>query len=140
MRSVGPKVRGNYMKSCCTECWQSGFHSQRCGRNQSKSMRDKLRIHNFDQFLAHLTRDYCQDRCPEGKNYNISPGVMEQMLSQSSEVKQALSQTGNLGAVRNINAILMTRLREVTLALEGDTQGKGEGRRRPTAPDQPAAA
>eukprot|EP00972_Heterocapsa_arctica_P080531 11866809-Heterocapsa_arctica.AAC.1 len=62
------------------------------------------------------------------------------MLSQPPEVKQAVSQTGNLGAVRNMNAILMTRLHEVTLALEGDTQGKGEGRRRPTVPVQPAAA
>eukprot|EP00972_Heterocapsa_arctica_P059927 8839760-Heterocapsa_arctica.AAC.1 len=61
---------------------------------------------------------------------------MEQMLSQPPEVRQALSQTGNLGAVRNMNAILMTRLREVTLAMEGDTQGG----RRPTTPVQPAAA
>eukprot|EP00972_Heterocapsa_arctica_P050523 7429567-Heterocapsa_arctica.AAC.1 len=78
--------------------------------------------------MNHVKRDYDSTRCPPDHDYSISPAVMAWIREQSDEVKQALSQTGNLGAVRNMNAILTTRLHDAIKAVEGWTRGKGGGK------------
>eukprot|EP00972_Heterocapsa_arctica_P006323 928870-Heterocapsa_arctica.AAC.1 len=98
MRSVGPMVRDKYMPFCCAECANYGYHSQRCGNNQPKTIRTLLQIHNFTDFMAHAKRDYNNAKCPSEHNYNISPRVREILNSQTREIKQAISDTGVLGS------------------------------------------
>eukprot|EP00972_Heterocapsa_arctica_P028710 4223544-Heterocapsa_arctica.AAC.1 len=81
-------------------------------------MRTILRIRNFDDFMAHATRDFDQSRCPQGNNYVITPQVFAALRGLTPELQQAISDTGVLGAVRNINNVLMARLCVVTQAMD----------------------
>eukprot|EP00972_Heterocapsa_arctica_P109645 16141754-Heterocapsa_arctica.AAC.1 len=61
--------------------------------------------------MAHARRDFNNDRCPAGHTYAIAQRVEETLRAQSPEVQQAISDTGVLGSVRDINGVLLARCR-----------------------------
>eukprot|EP00972_Heterocapsa_arctica_P113800 16439174-Heterocapsa_arctica.AAC.1 len=126
------------MPFCCTECASYGYHSQRCGNNQPKHLRTLLRIRNFADFMAHAKRDYNSAKCSPERNYNISPRVEEILNSQTPEIKHAISDTGVLGSVRDINKVLMARCKIATHTVEDWHRLGGKGTQTPTTLNQQA--